>query len=404
MDSLLEYNGEHVIRKTCCKRPNISIILGAGFSVPMGYPMGKDINNVLSHFDFNQTDISMSGRLSRLNISNPQAYQSHCYVEFCHRIIDTYITNRGFFDYEEFFDFIRSNEIFEQTYQDSTKDLISNKNYGQFVFALNNILPQMIECVIKDKDGDIWYDNKPFHLGPVFEYDVFLQVLSRWSDDNTINVHTLNHDMVFESFDKTEYLSDKICDGFAIYGSKYFGELKTNEGRLYNVQLEYYTGKYDKPIRLYKLHGSLDYVMNWKQQNSVMVPDKCIKIRPDIDLTSIKHESTHREKFDEYQGTCHSYFLSGVTSKIKQYNNPFFYNLHKQFHKNLSSSQKLVIIGYGGHDTGINEAIYKNFKHHNKTTIIVDPKPSPNLMLLKNNLEAKLIEKDISKISPSDLL
>lgn len=389
-----------------CRKPTISLLLGAGFSQPMGYPMGKEVNDLLTNFDFKHTDISSTGLLFPCSERNMPYSQYHRNFEFCHRIIDYYTKcHNGNFDYEEFIDFIHSKDIYDKQYVDNTKGVIkSNEDYAKFVFGMENIVAQMIESVIKDKDGNIWYDNKPHRMGPIDGYNIFLQVLSNWSNDHIINVHTLNHDMVFESFDKTDYLSGKICDGFSINGSKYFGEIKTFDGRYYDVRLSRYTGKYDKPVRLFKLHGSLDYALYYAQKKGTMVPDKCIKTRYGIDITKLKCDNSHKQKYDDYQGTYHSYFLSGIVTKQRYYDDKgFFTKIHTHFHKNLKTAKKLIIIGYGGRDPKINEAIFNNYNYRKRPTIIIDPFPSESLIKLAERIGCNIIKKGISEITMADL-
>ena len=44
-------------------RNSVAIILGAGFSAPMGYPIGNDMNNGLLNFDDSTLDFAPCGSL-----------------------------------------------------------------------------------------------------------------------------------------------------------------------------------------------------------------------------------------------------------------------------------------------------------------------------------------------------
>ena len=44
-------------------RRSVSILLGAGFSAPMGYPIGNDMNNGLLNFDESSLDFAPCGTL-----------------------------------------------------------------------------------------------------------------------------------------------------------------------------------------------------------------------------------------------------------------------------------------------------------------------------------------------------
>ena len=78
--------------------------------------------------------------------------------------------------------------------------------------------------------------------------------------------------------------------------------------------------------------------------------------------------------------------------------------LFKKFRNNLRSAQKLIIIGYGGRDSKINEIIKQNFDYQNKKVFIIDPYPSGDLKTFANQIGAKTIEKSISDIAEKELL
>ena len=55
-----------------------------------------------------------------------------------------------------------------------------------------------------------------------------------------------------------------LSDGFDEYGSEYYSVIAPQND--YHIRLERYTAYYNTPIRLYKLHGSLDYVLYWERE------------------------------------------------------------------------------------------------------------------------------------------
>lgn len=99
-------------------RKSISILLGAGFSIPMGYPSGNKMNEYLLHFDDNTYSFDAnSGKLttttdhSKTNFDNTRAGDRK-YFDLCLRLIKMYTEkhNEGF-DYELFYDFIKGDEV-----------------------------------------------------------------------------------------------------------------------------------------------------------------------------------------------------------------------------------------------------------------------------------------------------
>lgn len=101
------------------------------------------------------------------------------------------------FDYEEFYDFIKSEEVYNSCYETLCDDLLDEyTDYGSFVFSLPDIYNQMVRYLLRDKDGNSFYENQPFHVGYVEHYDGFLKYLNHLKEDYIIDVHTLNHDLL----------------------------------------------------------------------------------------------------------------------------------------------------------------------------------------------------------------
>ena len=139
-------------------RKSISILLGAGFSAPKGYPIGNRMNNGLLNFDYEDVDFSPSGELAiSADGRKPQfqiegvhnVYQK--YFIFCKRLIKEYsIAHGGKFDYELFYDFIKSDEVKEKRYQSLCDDLLSDfesfENYLFNVSYIYNHLSSTYKC------------------------------------------------------------------------------------------------------------------------------------------------------------------------------------------------------------------------------------------------------------------
>jgi hypothetical protein BACCOPRO_01635 len=393
------------------KRLSVSILLGAGFSVPQGYPTGKIVNELMQKFDDFPVDFAPSGELATsTNGEKPhfQAYGMNLYQKrftFCKRLINEYAKVKGEFDYEAFYDFIRSQEIYQPQYQKICDDFVDEYNdYHSFATGIEPIYNQMVAYLIKDKSGKCWYDGEPHHIGYIENYDGFLNILSQWSNDRLINVHTLNHDMLFESFKKTDYLNGKISDGFDEFGSPYYGILEKRNVH-YHVRLERYTGRYNTSVRLYKLHGSLDYVLYYRTKDSVMlIPDKYVKIQHGIGPGYLIKARRSKVGYETFPFAMHSDFLTGTTTKIFRYREPLLYRkLFKKFKKNLEKAEILLIAGYGFKDTKINEIILNKFNYQLKPVIIIDPFPSCETKEFALRTKAKILEKSIADITTTDI-
>ena len=390
------------------KNKSISFLLGAGFSAPKGYPIGNGMNNGLLNFDDKDVDFSPSGELViSKNGRKPQfqiegVYNVHQkYFIFCKRLIKEYsIAHDGKFDYELFYDFIKSDEVKEKRYQVLCDDLLSEfESFEYYLFNVPHIYNQMVEYLLKDREGKNHYDDEPFKINNVDWYNGFLDYLSQLSHEYIINVHTLNHDLLFESFNNTGYINNSISDGFDEYGSEYYGKL-IHDNRTYHCRLERYTSRYNTPIRLFKLHGSLDYVPFYREvENGFMIPDKYVKIKWGIGASDIMKSRKSKIGYDVSPFEYHADFLTGTTSKIQRYNEPLlFKKLFKRFKKNLRQADKLIIIGYGCKDEGINEIIKEYFDYNHKPSFIVDKYAGKGVVEFGKSINAVLHKIDIDSI------
>lgn len=393
------------------RNKSISFLLGAGFSAPKGYPIGNDMNNGLLNFDDKDVDFSPSGELAISKNGQKSQFQvegvynvHQKYFVFCKRLIKEYTkAHNGKFDYELFYDFIKSNEAKEKRYQILCDDLLSEtESFENYLFNISHIYNQMAEHLLRDRDGKNRYDDEPFKINNVDGYNGFLDSLSQLSREYIINIHTLNHDLLFESFNNTGYINGSISDGFDEYGSKYYGKL-IHDNRTYHCRLERYTNRYNTPIRLFKLHGSLDYVPFYREVGSgFMIPDKYVKIKWGMGASDILKSRKSKIGYDVSPFEYHADFLTGTTSKIQRYNEPLlFKKLFKRFKKNLSQANKLIIIGYGCKDKGINEIIKEYFDYHHKPSFIIDKYAGKMVEEFGKDINAVLYKVDIDSISPT---
>ena len=391
-------------------RNSVSIILGAGFSAPMGYPIGNDMNNGLLNFDDSTLDFAPCGSLvSSTNGTKPSFQMDGVlnihqkYFIFCKRLIKEYKeAHNDMFDYEQFYDFIKTEDAKQERYQRLCDDLLVDcESYEYYISNVPHIYNQMVAHLIKDRKGNNWYDDGPFKVNFYNGYNGFLKYLSELSREFIVNVHTLNHDMLFESFNNTGFINGKLSDGFDEYGSEYYGKL-TTKGRTYNCRLERYKGRYNTPIRLFKLHGSLDYVPFYRlNECGCMIPENYVKIKYGIDAGDILKSRKSKIGYDISPFEYHADFLTGTTSKIQRYNEPLlFRKLFKIFKKNLQEADKLIIIGYGCKDEGINKIIKENFDYRLKPSFFVDAytKEGSQVDKFKDELQAKLLRVQINDI------
>lgn len=384
----------------------ISILLGAGFSAPMGYPIGGTLNKHILNLDKTKFDISPDGKLfatenSRLTFGNPY----YVYLDCCIDLIKAYGTKNKF-DYEEFFEFLTNKDLVKEFSDIINSYENDNVQYDNITSNLEDIYNQLVSYFLKDKNGEWWYDTDIIHIGRHEIYNGFLQILNKWKRTNIIHVHTLNHDLLFESFNKTDYISGEISDGFEEIGSNFYGILKTCNNRSYTVRLERFVGNYNSTIRLYKLHGSLNYVLYYKTSDDgiTLIPVQYIKTKYGIGFDGLLREVIDKNQYERYPFAYHANFLTGTTSKIKKYEDPFLYKpLFNLFKENLAQSKTLLVIGYGFKDNGINKILETEFR--GDEVIIIDPffNENSNAKSFVRKHKAKVILKGISELEEDEL-
>ena len=359
---------------------SISLLLGAGFSVNAGYPTASKLNRKITSLRIEDFDIYSDGTLfwykgegPRIS-SNPRA---NLVKEFSIALIHYYNTQFPF-DYEHFFDFYRNdgdlkeNVAFQEFFSQFKDRFHVRESLHELLHQHNSVYNQIIAHFLVDKNGRQY--PEPVHIcKPIFpKYTGVLNCLESWGNNSIVNVHTLNHDMFFERLKDTDWLSGDLSDGFEKLGSPYYGGLKL-DGETFEVRLKRYTGEYNGTYRLYKLHGSLDQVPFHVDGYQ----DNYIKINKRVGLTELYKEVTNQEGNLEVKHDFFSYhadFLTGTSSKIIRYKEPFYSNLFHHFEENLKEAEKLVIIGYGCRDEEVNNIIASCYEI-GKPVFLVEPFP-----------------------------
>lgn len=410
---------------------SISLLLGAGFSAPMGYPVGNDLNKKLLALDGTEFGFHTNGMLvfdSKTGRKPDRGFETNGEktFRFCRELMKYFNEEHRYFDYEEFYDFLnydaaedekvieifkpyRSDELDEKSWK--KREDADGSELNGMLSKVKTVYQQLVPHFLEDREGRRYYEEESFVCGPYFPgYTGVLNCLRTFVEEGVVNIHTLNHDLLLERLENTEWLTEKVSDGFEERGSPYYADL-AGDGR-YSVRLERYTENYNKPCRLFKLHGSIDYHYFSAANNadSVFYPKKYIKLKSKIDRDQLKKEIVNNDGNPEYQyappGYYHPDFLTGTTSKIFRYDEPLLYKiLFGHFQKNLRHAEKLIIIGYGGRDEKVNEIILENFDYQNKPSYIIDPYAGEEIRKFGEKLGATLLppEKTVETVTIQDL-
>lgn len=391
---------------------NISLLLGAGFSAPQGYPIGNQLNDSILKSNEDNFAFAPSGDLAvRTDGKKPDfGYKTSYDIEFeyCYQLILHFKEIKGYFDYEEFYDYLTENLNSDSNVSEIAKPFIDDvTTIHSLTSGLNNVYTQVVAHYLKDKNGNSYYDNQPYLLDEhFFGYTGLMKCIKELSKKSILNIHTLNHDLFFESFNNTAFLEGNLSDGFEELGSPYYGKL-TKDNRNYMVRLQRYTGNYHGNFLLYKLHGSLDYELYYRNEKGQFLPETYLKSKYGIGNTELYKEIKNEKDEFTYENCWINYhpdFLTGTTSKIERYTEPLlFKKLFQLFKNNLENADSLIIVGYGAKDEEVNRIILKHFDYKNKKSYIIDPYAGQKVKDFANIIGAKLITEQLEKINIDDL-
>ena len=369
------------------ERKQVALLFGAGFSAPAGLPTARILNK-------NLKSLSESYLNNSNNIRNTDVYsqdKDKNARKLLFEIISLYSREFECFDYEEFYDFLHSSSVRVGRYEEVINKFVTERiTLGDYVCCITEIYNKLINSLLT-----IPYNNLDV-------YDGLEDFLSHVARQYVINVHTLNHDLLFEQLIETANLQLNFSDGFTEIGSPYYGIYENKEyNERYHCRLARFTNNYkDKAIRLYKLHGSLNYVLHSRAKESIVLePDACLKIPLGINYKIILEEIEGKDEYGVYPFAEHPYFLSGTNTKCKMYGDSLIWRrLQENFKQNLRKANCLIIIGYGCKDKVINESIKKNLGNVSKKVYLIDPKPSENVSAFAREIKAEIIKMGVGEV------
>jgi len=384
-------------------KPTVSLLLGSGFSIPEGLPDVKQLNQRLSKIYESEILIHTDQSATFLNgQQDPNRWSGRDERIFLQEFLEFYnneILKQGEeFHYETFYDFysgyLRSHEN-EEVIEDfckrfNQKHFKGSDNYrdcynrvSDFNRSFNQLLASQLH---KSKYfEDVNTSNYP-------PYDSFVSFLIKLVKTINIKVHSLNHDLFFDWLGHHHtYLWQHFTDGYKLEGSPFYGTVSYNFNqnndrpkvhKTYYVKLEQFVDKFDKPICLFKLHGSVFSIIVYTPQPN----QKRVRLKDNYGVyqfyMEVVDEKTKEYRFEHLHNEVAPDFLSGTTNKSRYYTeDPYYINLFKYFENNLKTSELLIVIGYGFQDTAINDYLKKYYLGNGKPMVVIDPyKPKSELL------------------------
>lgn len=383
-------------------RKNISILVGSGFSIPEGIPGVLQLNQRLSKIDASEISIYADQRALFLKEHDKPNHGSRWEERiFLQEFLEFYnaevLKTSEKFHYETFYDYY-SNYLVNHVNKTAIEGFYNRFNNRYFKSSGNQR-----DCYNRVSDFNRSFNQllaSQLHKTKYFEdistiyhppYDPFIGFLRELIKTSNIKFHTLNHDMFFDWLGQNHTdLWQHFTDGYQLQGSPFYGTVsydfkngtEKEVHKTYYVKLARFVDKFDKPLALFKLHGSIFNTIVYTQQPY----QQKIRIKDNYAVSDffmeIENSETGEHKFERLWDEVAPDFLSGTTNKTRFYTgDPYYKNLFNHFEKNLATSELLVVIGYGFQDSGINEYIEKNFLCRGRHMIVIDPNvPQTNLI------------------------
>lgn len=359
----------------------LNILLGAGFSVPSGFPTGKQLNEKFSQgvenkllkmssgewfFDEHSAAYSSNGKLNTDYISI-----SYLLTEFIKKF-KSEVNNE--FDYEEFFDWFNSNynnqplleELSEKAngrikedhnFEDKSAHYIKSPNINQY-----NMLYECFNYLI----GDVLHRSYKIEA----EKNQYKSIIDTFNDYDSVNIFTLNHDLLMEYLLR-EY-SVENSNGFSTENSFIVGD---DNNKIEIFEKESYT----ENVKLFKLHGSIDYY-----QFEELVNNKGISQRTG-NYWYFKPKTYHDKHFarrinpetgdtiQDYNWKIIPQFLTGKNKKDLLVDKNHYEFVYKAFKESFENCNTLLVIGYSFGDSHINEVIKESAESYDFEIININP-------------------------------
>ncbi len=356
---------------------NISFVIGSGFSYPREIPGVTELGELLIRTKSDNLYYHTSQSVSRVHSTGlERSMLNSIYNKFYEEFLIFYLGKNTNFNYEVFFDYYYSlyrSGAYDENFKCFVENFLNNagrENYSakDLLLKFHNIYSHLVSDFLKVEE---FYDETNSRNSLL--YSSFLWLISRILQDKVVNIHTSNHDLLVEDIlNKNSVLQRKFSDGYTSSGSKYFAEVLFESAKIrvrHKVRLRYFSEEYNKSLRVFKLHGSVDtYVFQETDE---------IRIKSVPGIWDYFTEETNEngglvysrihpdEKYPE--------FLTGKNSKSSYfYEQKYFKKLFNHFKNNISECDALIIIGYGFGDELINQCILEKFDDRNKLLIVID--------------------------------
>jgi hypothetical protein len=343
---------------------NLVILLGAGFSMPMGYPSGWDIAQKFDRdlreqfLEFSSEEWAFRDGRSQADIENGQGYNALGYSYVFNEIVRAYKQDRDIqqiSNYEDFYqyaiDLSKKNEAISAIYAQARVNLLTDfgdEISAEYLFMFENPQYKLIQNILDYLISDLLF--RALSDSEIkAKYHSFISVLKKYRN---IDITSLNHDLLLE-----EILSIGAIPctrGFSTRNSCIAFD---------NKSLPVFTNTFNKKCKLFKLHGSIDTYSfgHLKNISGMLYPTG----KTSHFLTNDFDEKHHakrinpntKEVVQEFNANILPMYITGQ-GKDKIIKQSSLYNpLYNQIQRSFRKCQKLLVIGYSYGDAHVNELL-----------------------------------------------
>ena len=209
-----------------------------------------------------------------------------------------------------------------------------------------------------------------------------------------VDIFTLNHDTIIEKMLSARNIDYECGFGDVCNGCRYAAPERFDA---------------DCKIRLFKLHGSVDWTL---------VADQTDKW-PSSSVVKVEDGDTWRARNKRgafMQAVEHELMLIGTLNKLYGYTAGIFIDLYHRFYQSSRKADRIIVIGYGFGDIGINLRLFDWLDASDEyQMIIIDPafeklkvaSPKDMRMYLEDCIskrKVKVINKGIQDVELADYL
>lgn len=359
----------------------LTVVLGAGFSANAGMPMAS---NIAERFDRDLRGKILSASSGEWYWSDGKSvaernngilnfdYLAYSYV--FNELVKKYKADNGDLEYyEDFYQFIIDNysspDWIENLFDTAKEVLLKDRPYlteddysKHYLFSFETKQFWKVGEILNYLIGDILSIIPKSNEELIEIYQGFIDYISKF---DRVDIFTLNHDLLLERV--LELNNIPFSKGFSSENSPVLHR---------NSPVPYFNNIFDQNIRVYKLHGSLDFIQfrhyvkdgghflkptggydyymtsNYDtKHNSVLVDPKTGKVLQDQNLDILPKFITGTKKMDTIK------------------NDILFKKLFENFNSVMDRTKNLFVSGYSFSDEHLNENLKSkgfNYINHNR--------------------------------------